>query len=97
MKTDTELMNELAVESQYLRPLSDKDSADLKRLLLEMYKDIARVCDEYELVYMVGGGTCLGAVRHHGFIPWDDDLDLIMPRESYDKLIELLMWNLVLI
>ncbi len=83
-------MNELAVKSGYLRPLSDKDSSDLKKLLIEMYTDIARVCDDHGLVYMVSGGTCLGAVRHHGFIPWDDDFDMIMPRDSYDKFIGLL-------
>jgi len=80
-------MNELAVKSGYLKPMEEDDSKALKQLLLEMYKDIAGLCDKHGLVYMMGGGTCLGTVRHQGYIPWDDDLDLMMPRESYEQLI----------
>lgn len=87
MKTDTQIMNELAVSSGYLRPLSEEDSRGQKVLLLEMYKAIASLCDMHGLDYMMGGGTCLGAIRHQGYIPWDDDLDMMMPRASYDKLI----------
>lgn len=87
MKTDTQIMNEVAVSTGYLKPISEDDAKVLKSLLLEMYKDIAALCDKQGLVYMMGGGTCLGAVRHKGFIPWDDDLDLMMPRESYEELI----------
>lgn len=90
MKTDTQIMNEIAVRTGYLKELSAEQSEKQKRLLLDMYKDIARLCDEYNLVYMMGGGTCLGAVRHGGYIPWDDDLDIMLPRGSYEKLIELL-------
>ena len=82
-------MNELAVSSGYLKPMAEADRAALKTMLLGMYKDIASLCDENNLEYMAGGGTCLGAIRHQGFIPWDDDLDLMMPRSSYEKLIEL--------
>jgi len=90
MKTDIQIMNELAVNSDYLRPLSDVDSKALKSLLLEMFKDISSLCEANHLEYMLAGGSCLGAVRHKGFIPWDDDLDIIMPRASYNKLIDLL-------
>ena len=64
---------------------------DLKRLqnaLLEIYKDIAEVCRKYDLTPYLVGGSALGAVRHHGFIPWDDDLDIGMTRVDYEKLRE---------
>ena len=90
MKTDTQIMNELAVSTGYLKPIKEEDAKALKALLLDMYKDIATLCDKHGLVYMMGGGTCLGTIRHHGYIPWDDDLDLMMPRASYEELISCL-------
>lgn len=90
MKSDTQIMNELAINSSLLRVLTEHESKAQKVLLLEMYKDIAALCDAHGLIYMMGGGTCLGAIRHQGYIPWDDDLDIMMPRASYEKLIELL-------
>jgi|SRR5690554_849179 len=69
--------------------LSPQELKDLQRILIEIYKDIAEVCRKYDLKFMLGGGTCLGAVRHNGFIPWDDDMDLMMPRKDYNKLLEL--------
>ena len=90
MKTDTQIMNEIAVASGYLKSLSVEDSKAQKGLLLEIYNDISTLCDQYGLDYMAGGGTCLGAIRHGGFIPWDDDLDIMMPRSSYEQLINLL-------
>jgi lipopolysaccharide cholinephosphotransferase len=53
---------------------------------IDLYREFARVCDEYGLKYYMIYGGLLGAVRHGGFIPWDDDLDVCMPREDYDKL-----------
>lgn len=57
---------------------------------MKMYCDIKSVCDKYGLVVFLGGGSALGTIRHHGFIPWDDDLDLNMPREDYEKLLGVL-------
>lgn len=52
---------------------------------------IHQVCTEHGLRYSLAYGTLIGAVRHKGFIPWDDDIDLMMPREDYEKL--LVIWN----
>ena len=54
-------------------------------LLLEMLKDIDTVCRKHRISYQLFAGTALGAVRHHGFIPWDDDADIIMPRREYTR------------
>ena len=51
---------------------------DLQSILLKMLNDITKICDENGIQYFLDGGTMLGAVRHHGFIPWDDDLDVAM-------------------
>ncbi|PAF41511.1 LicD family protein [Helicobacter sp. 11S02596-1] len=61
----------------------------LQECLLEVLLEFKRVCDENNLEYFLDCGTLLGAVRHQGFIPWDDDVDVCMPRKDYERLIEL--------
>lgn len=90
MKSESQIMSELSHRTHYLRELSPEESHDLKNALLEIYTDVAKLCDKHNLIYIMSGGTCLGAVRHQGFIPWDDDLDIMMPRKDYDVLIRLL-------
>ena len=67
-------------------------SARMKRIWameLDMVRRFVEVCEEYHLQYWMMGGTLLGAVRHKGFIPWDNDIDLAMPRADYNRLLEI--------
>ena len=59
---------------------------DVHKSLLELLGSFQKICGENNLKYYASGGTLLGAVRHQGFIPWDDDIDLFMPRDDYEKL-----------
>ncbi len=63
---------------------------ELQSKLLEMFSWLTNFLSDNNLKYYVVGGTMLGAVRHNGFIPWDDDIDIAMPRKDYEKLIDLL-------
>ena len=56
---------------------------------MKILKDFMRICDENNLDYFGLAGTGIGAVRHKGFIPWDDDIDIALPRKDFDKFIEL--------
>lgn len=59
----------------------------LQQVQTEILADFISLCDKYELDYIMLGGTGIGVVRHQGFIPWDDDIDVAMPRSDYDKLL----------
>ena len=53
---------------------------------LDLFAEFDRVCRKYGIKYVASGGTLLGAVRHHGYIPWDDDIDIMLMRDQYNKL-----------
>ena len=73
------------VLSEYFKEytLSNENLYKLQACLLEMFVDIKKMCDKNNILYMMSGGTCLGSVRHKGFIPWDDDIDIMMTRDEY--------------
>lgn len=66
------------------------ENRKLQLIQTDIVADLDRICEENHLTYYMIGGTLLGAVRHKGFIPWDDDIDLVMYRDDYNQLIEIL-------
>lgn len=61
---------------------------DIQLANFALLKELDYVCKQNNLTYIIDAGTLLGAVRHKGYIPWDDDIDTLMPRESYEKIID---------
>ncbi|MCR4908590.1 MAG: LicD family protein [Lachnospiraceae bacterium] len=61
---------------------------EIQTVSLEILKRVADLCEELQLRYYLVFGTLIGAIRHHGYIPWDDDVDIMMPRPDHDKLME---------
>ena len=76
-----------------LKARFNPDGSPLRRqqlVMLDMVKELDRICKKYSIPYFLYGGTLLGAIRHNGFIPWDDDLDVGLMRSDYQRLMKVL-------
>ena len=65
--------------------MDDTTLKKLKKAQLQILDEIVRICDKHGITYFLISGTLLGAVRHKGYVPWDDDIDIVMPRKDYEK------------
>ncbi len=65
------------------------ETVELQKKILEVFIEVKKICDKHNIRYFAVGGTCIGAVRHNGFIPWDDDLDIAVPINDFERLTEL--------
>lgn len=72
----------------------DETLRHLQKVQLKIFKYFIKVCEENNLTYFIYGGSLLGTIRHQGFIPWDDDIDVIMFREDFEKLNSILENNI---
>ena len=67
--------------------LTQSDLVKLHAIQLDMLRDFIGFCEKHDIVYYFTGGSALGAIRHKGFIPWDDDIDIVVPRSDYNVLL----------
>lgn len=88
LRTGDIIMN-LFKRSPKWKKLSEHELIQLKNTLSEIADDLTACCERNNLTYIMAYGTALGAVRHKGFIPWDDDMDFCMPRADYNRFLEI--------
>lgn len=82
-----QLLNKMYLMKDTFIPMDDEQFQLVQKTGLEMFLAINEICKKHNLSIMLGFGSALGAVRHKGFVPWDDDVDLLMPRKDYDTFI----------
>ncbi|MCL2832365.1 MAG: LicD family protein [Treponema sp.] len=68
--------------------MNEKILAKLHHVMIEILNEFVNICTSYNLKYFLTAGSLLGAIRHSGFIPWDDDMDIAMPRNDYEKFLD---------
>ena len=84
-------LNIIKSEQQLTAEFKSSDTLrNIQLFNLELLRFIDNVCNQYDIDYWITGGTLLGAVRHGGFIPWDDDVDITFMRKDYDRFIEII-------
>lgn len=83
------VLNEISQNEKDFRTINEREKEELKKALYEMACDIDERCKKNNLKMFLVGGTLLGAVRHGGFIPWDDDMDFALSRSDYRKMIKI--------
>lgn len=84
-----EIPASVTYERKYYQEINNHILREIQQCEFEILKKVHEVCEKNGIQYYLYGGTLLGAVRHGGFIPWDDDVDLVMPLEDFDRFIRI--------
>ena len=90
---NVQMTSEPTFNAEELKARFNPEGSPLRRqqmVMLRMVKELDRICKKHDIPYFLYGGTLLGAFRHNGFIPWDDDLDVAMLRKDYKRLVKVL-------